>query len=214
MSAALVAATDVNSASAQLDTRATTTVLPAAAPALAVQFQDRDENLSLGSAPQERTTSTPAPSTAELAVDQEVPAPSLAALVEREQADEGDDDLDSETRCLATAVYYEARSESLTGKHAVARVVINRSHSGRFPTSLCGVVTQPGQFSFVHRGQMPSANKDMSQWDDSVAVARVALANAWKKNPAEGALYFHARRVSPRWNRTQLAQIDNHLFYR
>lgn len=141
----------------------------------------------------------------------EAPAASLAALVER-----NDDDvagLDSEMQCLASAIFYEARSESLQGKLAVARVVINRAESGRFPRSLCGVVTQPSQFSFVRGGRIPSAPTGTDQWSDSVAIARIATAGMWKSQ-AEGALYFHARRVSPGWGRPQVARIDNHIFYR
>lgn len=140
------------------------------------------------------------------------PASSLAALVDAHD-DDASAALDDESRCLATAIFYEARSESLAGKLAVARVIVNRSRSGRFPTSLCGVVTQPGQFSFVRGGQMPSVPTTAASWDDCVAIARIAKANSWK-SPAEGALYFHASRVAPRWGRVMLARVDNHLFYR
>lgn len=139
------------------------------------------------------------------------PAPTLASLVE--QNDDNVTGLDTETQCLAAAIFYEARSESLAGKLAVARVIINRSESGRFPTSLCGVVTQPSQFSFVHGGRIPSVPASAQAWPDSVAIARIALKDGWESK-AEGALYFHARRVSPGWGKQQLARIDNHIFYR
>ena len=141
----------------------------------------------------------------------DAPAASLAALVDR-----NDDDvagLDTEMRCLASAIFYEARSESLQGKLAVARVIINRSDSGRFPSSLCGVVTQPGQFSFVRGGRIPTAPTTTHQWSDSVAVARIATSGGWKSQ-AEGALFFHAARVTPGWGRPQVARIENHIFYR
>ena len=51
--------------------------------------------------------------------------------------------LDEETNCLATAVYFEARGESVEGQLAVAKVVMNRAASGRYPTDWCGVVKQP-----------------------------------------------------------------------
>jgi hypothetical protein len=142
---------------------------------------------------------------------EEAPASSLAALVN--QHDDNVGELDSEMKCLAAAVFYEARSESLAGKLAVARVVINRSESGRFPRSLCGVVTQPGQFSFVHGGRIPDVTPSAASWRASVGIARVAMADSWK-SPVEGALFFHARRVSPGWARQRMAQIDNHIFYR
>lgn len=114
--------------------------------------------------------------------------------------------------CMAAAVYFEAKGEPLSGQLAVADVILNRSKSGRFPKTVCSVVMQPGQFSFVREGRLPaiSANK---QYRTAVAVARVALADAWD-SPASDAMYFHARRVSPGWHRVQVAAIGNHVFYR
>ena len=68
--------------------------------------------------------------------------------------------LDQQTNCLATAVYFEARGETVEGQLAVARVVMNRAASGRYPTDWCSVVKQPAQFSFVRNGAFPQANTD------------------------------------------------------
>jgi spore germination cell wall hydrolase CwlJ-like protein len=139
-----------------------------------------------------------------------VSAESLAALV---AATPVPDTLDPELRCLAGAVYFEARGESLSGQLAVAHVVINRAESGRFPTSLCGVVHQPSQFSFVRGGKMPAIRESSTLWSNAVAIAQIARSDSWK-NQAPGALFFHARHVSPGWRKTRIAQIDNHIFYR
>lgn len=139
-----------------------------------------------------------------------VTAESLAALV---AATPAPDTLDPELRCLAGAVYFESRGESLTGQLAVAHVVINRAESGRFPTSLCGVVHQPSQFSFVRGGKMPAIRESSTLWSNAVAIAQIARSGSWK-NQAPGALFFHARHVSPGWRKTRIAQIDNHIFYR
>lgn len=120
--------------------------------------------------------------------------------------------LDAELRCLAGAVYFESRGESLPGQLAVAHVVLNRAQSGRFPKSLCGVVHQKSQFSFVRGGRMP-AIRNGAQWNNAVAIAQIARDGSWK-NHAPGALFFHARYVSPGWRKTRIAQIDNHIFYR
>jgi spore germination cell wall hydrolase CwlJ-like protein len=120
--------------------------------------------------------------------------------------------LDPELRCLAGTVYFESRGESLVGQLAVAHVVLNRAQSGRFPTSLCGVVHQKSQFSFVRGGQMPAV-REGSQWNNAIAIAQIARDGSWK-NHAPGALFFHARHVSPGWRKTRIAQIDNHIFYR
>jgi len=150
---------------------------------------------------------TPAPFTPSV---ESARAASLAALV---SATPMPAEIDEELRCLAGAVYFESRSESLIGQLAVAHVVINRAESGRFRPTLCGVVFQPSQFSFVRGGRMPAINTAGRQWRDAVAIAQIARADSWK-NRAPGALFFHATHVSPGWNKARVAQIDNHIFYR
>ena len=76
----------------------------------------------------------------------------LSALVAAQAAEPL---VDEESKCLATAVYFESMGEPLEGQLAVAQVVINRSQSGRYPSSWCGVVKQKAQFSFVRAGRFP-----------------------------------------------------------
>lgn len=121
--------------------------------------------------------------------------------------------LDRETECLAGAVYFEAKGESLDGQLAVAEVVLNRSESGRFPASVCGVVFQPRQFSFVRGGGFPPINRDSRAWQHAVAIAQIAKNDHWDSS-VEDALFFHASRVSPGWKRQRVAQLGNHVFYR
>jgi spore germination cell wall hydrolase CwlJ-like protein len=134
--------------------------------------------------------------------------PSLAGALAGNGAD-----LTRELECLAGAIYFEAKSESLEGQLAVGRVVINRAKSGRFPASYCGVVYQRSQFSFIRGGAMPPINRASRDWREAVAMARIADANAYP-SVAEGALFFHATRVSPNWRLTRVARVDNHVFYR
>ncbi|MET0251927.1 MAG: cell wall hydrolase [Novosphingobium sp.] len=122
-------------------------------------------------------------------------------------------ELSRELNCLAGAIYFEAKSESLEGQLAVGRVVVARSRSGRFPDSYCGVVYQPSQFSFIRGRSMPAIDKSSRNWADAVRMARVADAGS-RKSPVEGALFFHAAHVSPGWRLTRLARVDNHVFYR
>jgi spore germination cell wall hydrolase CwlJ-like protein len=137
-------------------------------------------------------------------------AASLTALV-ASQPQPGD--LSRELNCLAGAIYFEAKSESLAGQLAVGRVIVARSKSGRFPNSYCGVVYQPSQFSFVRGGGMPGISKASKQWKNAVAVAQIAHAGSWR-SPVEGALYFHAAYVSPGWHLKRMGRIENHVFYR
>ncbi|MFM5895045.1 MAG: cell wall hydrolase [Novosphingobium sp.] len=122
-------------------------------------------------------------------------------------------DLSRELSCLAGAIYFEAKSESLAGQLAVGRVIVARSKSGRFPNSYCGVVYQPSQFSFVRGGGMPGISKASRQWKNAVAIAQIAHAGSWR-SPVEGALYFHAAYVSPGWHMKRMGRIENHVFYR
>lgn len=137
-------------------------------------------------------------------------AGSLSALV---SAQPQPAELPRELHCLAGAVYFEAKSESLPGQLAVGRVVVARSKSGRFPNSYCGVVYQRSQFSFVRGNSMPAIAKRSQQWRNAVAIAQIAHAGAWKSS-AEGALFFHATYVSPGWRLKRIARIDGHVFYR
>jgi hypothetical protein len=137
-------------------------------------------------------------------------AGSLAELV-RLQRTGGS--LDKQAHCLAGAVYFESKGESLAGQLAVAKVVMARAKSGRFAPTLCGVVYQKSQFSFVRGGQMPNIDKGGAHWKNAVAISKIALNDAWK-SPVEGALYFHARYVSPGWKLQRIGSVDQHVFYR
>jgi hypothetical protein len=123
--------------------------------------------------------------------------------------------LSENMRCLAGAVYFEARGEPLAGQLAVAQVIINRSEDGRFPASYCGVVAQPGQFSFMRGTRMPQIRTGSAAWARAVAIAEIAHQGLWESEAGD-AVFFHARYVQPSWSRrkTRLAQIDTHIFYR
>lgn len=135
---------------------------------------------------------------------------SLARLVAHHAATETDS---REQECLAGAVYFEAKGEPLDGQLAVAQVILNRARSGRFPSSVCGVVFQPSQFSFVRGNSFPPIARDSHNWQQAVAIAKIASNDMWDSS-AGSALYFHARRVSPGWRLSRIATIGNHIFYR
>ena len=119
---------------------------------------------------------------------------------------------DAETDCLARAVYFESKGEPLAGQLTVAEVILNRARSGRFPSTICGVVRQPSQFSFVRRGFIP-APPNNAHWRTAVAIARVAMEDL-ADGAAPRALFFHARHVRPGWRLTHVATVGNHVFYR
>jgi len=123
--------------------------------------------------------------------------------------------LDQQTNCLATAVYFEARGESVEGQLAVARVVMNRAASGRYPPDWCSVVKQPAQFSFVRHGEFPYVDTSSYAWQKAEAVAELAAANV-VPSLSNDVLWYHADYVAPAWRRslTEVQQIGAHIFYR
>ena len=119
-----------------------------------------------------------------------------------------------ELECLATGVYFEAKSEPLAGQLAVAQVIANRAQSGgRFPSTYCGVLFQRGQFSFIHGHSLPHVARDNRQWQTAVAIAKV-VDEGLKQSQVGNALFYHARYVSPGWHLKRVASIGNHIFFR
>jgi len=148
-----------------------------------------------------------APAPAPLAIK-----PSLGQLVEQYAAGA---ELDEQQNCLATAVYFESNGEPLEGQLAVARVVINRSASGLYPTSFCAVVKQKAQFSFVRAGRFPHIDPACAAWRKARAIARIAVANATQSLSTD-VLWYHADYVAPKWrnNLRRVEKIGAHIFYR
>jgi hypothetical protein len=127
----------------------------------------------------------------------------------------GGDDL----TCLTQAVYYEARSESLAGQEAVAQVVMNRTASGAYASSICGVVFERSgsgvcQFSFACDGAMDRP-LEPAAWDTARTVAKQAIGGFVYK-PLREAMHFHATWVQPAWSwqTPRLQRIGGHIFYR
>jgi len=118
-----------------------------------------------------------------------------------------------ELECLAAGIYFESKGEPLAGQLAVGKVISNRAESGRFGSGYCGVLFQPGQFSFVRGHSWPHIQRDSKAWTTAVALAKIVDGDM-KSSVAANALYFHARRVHPGWHRTQVASIGNHIFFR
>jgi spore germination cell wall hydrolase CwlJ-like protein len=151
---------------------------------------------------------SPSDAIAQQAVD---PSEDLASMV----ADlRGPDAGSRELECLATGVYFEAKSEPLAGQLAVGQVIANRAQSGgRFPSTYCGVLFQRGQFSFVHGHSLPHVSRDNHQWQTAVAIAKI-VDQGLKESAVGNALFFHARYVSPGWHLKRVASIGNHVFFR
>lgn len=125
-----------------------------------------------------------------------------------------------EWRCLAEALYFEARSETLAGQFAVGEVILNRVDARNYPNTVCGVVSQGAHR--LHRCQF-SYNCDgkSEHFAEPVAFERAGkLADMMLQGAArvltDGATHYHANNVDPRWASSLYftAQIGSHSFYR
>ncbi|NIZ11021.1 cell wall hydrolase [Pseudooceanicola sp. HF7] len=124
-------------------------------------------------------------------------------------------------RCLAEALYFEARGESVKGQFAVAEVILNRVDSPDFPNSVCGVINQGTgrkfacQFTYTCDGRAETISEPRA-YARVAKVAAIMLDEASPRALTEGATYYHTRHVSPRWSRSfdRTASIGVHEFYR
>lgn len=116
-----------------------------------------------------------------------------------------------DVKCLARAIYHEARGEILEGKIGVASVVINRTKSGAFPERVCEVVYQPKQFTDIHEAKF---NFKSPEWVKSVEVAVLTYKGLYK-DPTNGAVFYYNPKLAKKPNCFQrfLARIGNHDYY-
>ena len=126
-----------------------------------------------------------------------------------------------ERKCLAEAIYFEARSEPEDGQAAVAQVVLNRATSGLYPPSICGVVYQNRghykacQFSFACEGKSLRVT-EQDPWRIAVRIANEVVAGKTYLSDVGGATHYHAKYVKPGWARrlVKMDVIGHHIFYK
>jgi spore germination cell wall hydrolase CwlJ-like protein len=125
-----------------------------------------------------------------------------------------------EQRCLAEAVYFEARSEPEEGRAAVAQVVLNRVKGGVYPDSVCGVVYQNRhrklacQFTFACEGKALRV-KEAVAWETAVRIARDVYEGRIYLADVGAATHYHANYVQPTWAKKlkKMDVIGRHIFY-
>jgi spore germination cell wall hydrolase CwlJ-like protein len=131
-------------------------------------------------------------------------------------------DTQRQVTCLAENIYFEARSENLIGKAAVAFVTLNRVVSGNFPNTICGVVYQKirgvCQFSWYCDSNITKKKLTIyrsSLYNDIRSLAmEIILYYHLLDDITKGATYFHNTKVNPGWKLQKTNQIGNHVFYR
>ena len=123
--------------------------------------------------------------------------------------------------CLADAIYYEAGFEPLSGKQAVAQVVLNRVRDRNFPKTICGVVYEGWkkktgcQFSFACDGSLVRRAPHPEEFQAAMSIARNAL-NGYVMTAVGTATHYHTTYVQPWWKSTvvRVAQVGSQIFYR
>jgi len=132
----------------------------------------------------------------------------------------GPETFEDAQRCLAQAIYFEARSEPEPGWEAVADVVINRVRDKRYPSTICRVVFQGEyrrhscQFSFACDGLSDRA-KNARLWDRALEIAGAKLIASQVRADTALATHYHADYVKPYWSEkmVRLTKIGRHIFY-
>jgi spore germination cell wall hydrolase CwlJ-like protein len=143
----------------------------------------------------------------------ETPAERLGLFDEKSRA--------KSEKCLADAVYFEARGEAVRGQIAVAQVVLNRAFSGKYPDTVCGVVYQNKhrhlacQFTFACDNNA-DVIREPDMWDRARKIAKAMLdGQLWLPEVAKST-HYHAYWVRPSWvnEMKKMYKFGVHTFYR
>lgn len=126
-----------------------------------------------------------------------------------------------EQRCLAAAVYFEARGEPVLGQAAVAQVVLNRVKAPAYPSTVCGVVYQNKkwrnrcQFSFACDGVRDKVTDKKSYAQAQKVAKNVTSGKSWSRKIGSST-HYHATYVSPKWAKKmkRITKIGSHIFYK
>jgi spore germination cell wall hydrolase CwlJ-like protein len=124
-------------------------------------------------------------------------------------------------KCLTEAVYFEARGEAVRGQIAVAQVVMNRTFSGFYPNTVCGVVYQNKhhhmacQFTFACDNN-PDVVTEPEMWDRAKKIAKAMLDGQIWLPEVDRSTHYHAYYVRPSWvnEMKRMYKFGVHTFYR
>lgn len=129
-------------------------------------------------------------------------------------------DVTKAQRCLAEAIYYEARGESFRGQMAVAEVVVNRVRSSVYSDDLCRVVYQGShlstgcQFTFTCDGSLGRTPRGPA-WERAKMLAAQVLMG-FARPMTQRATHYHTTDITPYWSASlvETTRVGSHVFYR
>jgi len=118
--------------------------------------------------------------------------------------------------CMAQNIYFESANQSALGKLAVGLVVMNRVKDTRYPDTICEVVRQDRQFSWVKDNRSNVPKKADAAWKESVRITDDVLSGRADFLKFDEVTHYHADYVNPHWSGSmeEVATIDQHIFYR
>ena len=121
--------------------------------------------------------------------------------------------------CIALNVYFEARSDNMSGQYAVAHVVLNRVQDNRWPNDVCNVITQRNDNNFCQFSWYCDGKSDKPDDEYAWAYAQMVAADVLRGEVPDftgGSTHYHAYYVKPYWADNMLYQGDfgSHYFFR
>ena len=124
----------------------------------------------------------------------------------------------TEVACLATAIFFEARDQPITGQELVADVVMNRVEHERYPDTVCGVVYEDRAFSFTHDGLSDDMEDHTGHQDNLARGLALALSEDYiheGKRLGSTATHYHTTDVNPFWADVFVVDgvFGDHIFY-
>jgi len=124
--------------------------------------------------------------------------------------------------CMALAIYFEARSETLVAQHMVAEVIMNRVASPKYPSEVCAVIQQdlgPNdhdcQFSFYCDG-VPETIDDVVAFEKALWAGIDVITGAHERVLPTNTMWYHTKAVAPSWsgNLVHVSMSEAHHFYK
>lgn len=131
-------------------------------------------------------------------------------------------DRERQLKCMADNIYYEAATEPAEGKIAVAQIVMNRVAHPGFPSDPCQVIYQKNvftnntvcQFTWLCDGSSQHGIRRQDLWQESYRAAQMVMLEGFRLPSLQGALFYHADYVDPKWRKVKVAKIGRHIFYK
>lgn len=123
--------------------------------------------------------------------------------------------------CMNEVLYYEALNQSEEGMKAVLTVVLNRKQARGFPSTICAVVQQPGQFSYRYRTKrgvvlkpQPKNSADKVALRKIQSLSRSVVQGTFEANLNRNVLWYTRHSVQREWMAEMqvVARIDSHKF--